>query len=161
MSEKQENITFGPITKERYDPAFWKNIKDKLYHLNNTNEEETIPDCANFLQFLLEFNASPSLNDFVPDQTARNYFLNEFLILNAKNLIATKTFNNPELLHLSNRCLEEIVILWAKFLNEDHPKLTETAKIILDPARSYFKMNNQEDLPTSVVVPHILTSSNL
>jgi len=152
MSEEIRNYKIGPFTKENFEIQKWKHIKEKIFQLNSTNEEETIPDCREMLNLLLEMNSYPNINEYFGEQNIKNFFCNEFLILNAKNLIATKTFNNPEILELSNRCLEEMVFFWLRMIYEDNPKLTEMAKTILDPARSYFRLNNQEDVPKSVVV---------
>lgn len=134
--------SFGPFTKDKFKTADWKQIKDKIYSLNSSNEEETIPDCQNLLQLTREINAAPNVDEYFGEKSIKNYFYNDFYLMNAKNLIATKTFNNPEILDLSNKCLEEMVFLWLKTINEDNLKLTQTAKCILDPARTYYKLNN-------------------
>ena len=147
-SDQTQNLAIGPFTKESFNPQKWKHVKDKIYLLNSTNEEETIPECRQFLQFLLELNASEDYNKYLGETSIRNFFLDEFLPSNAKNLIACKYFNNAELLEISNACLHQMIIFWLKTLHEDHPKLAEMAKVILDPARTYYKFNNQE---TSVI----------
>jgi len=155
MSEQQITYLFGPFSKENYNPQKWKHIKEKIYQLNSTNEEQTIPDCRDLLQLLLEINNAPNIDEYFGEPSIKNFFFNDFILQNAKNLIATKTFNNNEILELSNRILEEMTLLWLRVLNEDNAKLAETVKYILDPARSYFKCNNQEETSMSVVVIYL------
>ena len=152
------NPALGPFTKESFVQQKWKHIKDKIYHLNSTNEEETLPEVRTFYQFLLELNASPDYNQFFGDASIKKYFFEEFFAANAKNLIFCKYFNNAELLELSNNCFREMILFWLKAFHEDHPKLNEMAKNILEPTRTYYKFNNQESVSSSTVVPYLLTS---
>ena len=152
MTTPDPNATIGPFTKETFVQQKWKVITDKIYQLNTTNEEETIPYCQEILKFLHELNAHPDYNAYFGDVSIKNYFFREFFINNAKYLIATKTFNNPEVLGLSNDCLEEMALFWIKAIPEDHPKLTEMSKTVFDIDRQYFKINNQEEITNNVVV---------
>mmetsp|Transcript_29247 Transcript_29247/g.26684 ORF Transcript_29247/g.26684 Transcript_29247/m.26684 type:complete len:108 (+) Transcript_29247:199-522(+) len=98
-------------------------------------------------------NNCPDLDQyFGNDPKIRDYFLGDFWLHNAKNIIATKTFKNDHVLELSNSCLWEQVLFWVKYMKRDFPTVSETAKIIMDPDRSYFRMNNQEMLPHGVHV---------
>jgi hypothetical protein len=145
-------FNIGPFTLEKFDQSKWKNIKDKIFYLNSTNEEQTIPDCEELLQLLREINYSQNLDQYFGDANIKNFFLGDYLAQNAKNLIATKTFVTAPMLELSNHILEEMIILWFKTFDEDNAKLAELPKMILDPARSYFKLNNQEDASHNVLV---------
>jgi len=115
----------GPFTQEKFDQSKWKNIKDKILQLNSTNEEQTIPDCEELLQLLREINYSQNLEQYFGEANIKNYFLGDYMATNAKNLIATKTFNNPHLLDLSNQILEQMILLWFKTFDEDSQKLAE------------------------------------
>ena len=46
---------------------------------------------------------------------------------------------------MSNTILEEIALLFIKLIPEDHVKMGETFKTILDPTRAYFKINDTDD----------------
>jgi len=152
MSTPNLNFSIGPFTKENYNQAQWKHVTDKIYQLHPTNEEETIPDCKQILQLMNELNQHPNYNEYFGDPAIKNYFFKEFFLNNAKYFIATKNFNDPYVLQLSNAILLEIAMFWIKAIDEDHLKLTETAKIIFDIDRAYFKINDQENLPQGVVV---------
>jgi len=153
------NPALGPFTKETFAQQKWKHIKDKIYLLNSTNEEETLPEVRTFYQFLLELNASPDYNQYFGDASIKKYFFEEFFAANAKNLICCKYFNNAELLELSNNCFHQMILFWLKAFNEDHPKLAEMAKVILDPTRTYYKFNNQENVSSSTVVAKFIIFS--
>lgn len=150
-------FNIGPFTQEKFDQSKWKNIKDKIFHLNSTNEEQTIPDCEELLQLLKEINYSQNIDQYFGETNIKNFFLGDYLATNAKNLIATKTFNNAHLLDLSNQILEQMIMLWVKTFDEDNPKMAELPKMILDPNRSYFKLNNQEDASHQVLVRNLVT----
>ena len=147
-----QNTAIGPFTKESFNQAKWKHNRERIYLLNSTNEEETIPEVQFYLQFLHELNACDDYNQYFGETSIKNYFFDDLLPSNAKNLIGCKFFNNAQLLELSNACFEQMIIFWLKALPEDHPKLAEMAKVILDPTRTYYKFNNQENVSTSVVV---------
>lgn len=151
MSERFQ-YSIGPFKSENFEQGKWKHIRDKIFQLNNTNEEETIGDCRELLQLLNEMNHAPNLDQYFGETTIKNYFLNDYLLTNAKNLICTKTFINNELLEISNAILEQMVLLWAKYLEDDNGRLAELPKLILDSTRNYFKLNNQEDTPHNVIV---------
>lgn len=152
MSDQTEVKPFGPFNKENFNTARWKHIKEKIFHLNSTNEEETIPDCKDLLQLLHELNAAEDVDKYFGEPSIKSFFYNEFFLTNAKNLIATKTFNNPEILELSNMCLEEMVFFWLKTIYDDNIKMTDTARVILDPTRTYYKLNDQEEVAPTVLV---------
>mmetsp|Transcript_29246 Transcript_29246/g.26680 ORF Transcript_29246/g.26680 Transcript_29246/m.26680 type:complete len:100 (+) Transcript_29246:359-658(+) len=40
-----------------------------------------------------------------------------------------------------------MVFFWLKTIYDDNIKMTDAARAILDPARTYYKLNNQEDVP--------------
>jgi len=152
MNTSNMNYRIGPFTKETFSLPKWKQHTEKIYKLDSTNEEETIPDCQEILQLLLELNQCPDYNEYFGDASIKNYFFREFFINNAKYFIATKTFVNPEILELSNAILQQIVLFWIRAMHEDHPKLTETAKIIFDVDRAYYKINNQEEIVSGIIV---------
>ena len=156
MNSPPQEHTIGPFTKEKFSLPKWKHVTDKIYQLNTTNEEETIPDCQEILQLLYEVNSAPNLDEYFGEPYIKKYFLNEFFLNNAKYLIATKTFNNPLILDLSNSCLQQIAMLWLKAIPEDNSKLTETAKLVFDLERSYYKVNNQEEATPALVVTNSL-----
>ena len=54
-----------------------------------------------------------------------------------------------EVLDLSNNILEEMAIFFIKAIYEDNLKLCEMLKVIFDPSRTYFKLNNQDESPAS------------
>jgi len=145
MTDSNLKYVFGPFTLENFNQQKWRHIKEKIYQLNSTNEEETIPDLQDHLQLLLEINNAPDLDKYFGEPAIKNFFFNDFMLQNTKNIIATKTFINSEVLELSNRILEEVTFLWLRVLHEDNSKLTDCVKNILDPGRSYFKINNQEE----------------
>lgn len=151
-SDQTQKSVLGPFTKESFNQPKWKQIKEKIFAINSTNEEEALPDVRLFLQFLLDLNAQPDYNKYFGETSIKNFFFEDILPANAKNLIACKYFNNNELLEISNACLKQMILFWFKTLHEDHPKLGDMAKVILDPARTYYKYNNQETLPSSVIV---------
>ena len=153
-NDNQDTVNFviGPFTKENFNVQKWKYIKDKIYHLNSTNEEESLPYCKEFLQLLIELNAYPDYNQYFGEPSIKQFFFQEFFGHNAKNLIATRTFQNGNLLNISNECLQYMITFWVKAFKEDNPHLVEMAKIILDPTKYYYKCNDQEFFSPSVVV---------
>ncbi len=166
MNNNTDNPTqptsIGPFTKENFLQERWKRNKEKIYLLNATNEEETLPEVEYYLAFLHELNASPDYNQYFGETSIKNYFLEELMPVNAKNLIGSKFFNNPRLLEVSNACLQQMTYFWVKTLHEDYPKLAEMAKVTLDPTRTYYKFNNQENTSASVIVRFFIDSlSNL
>ena len=153
--QQQEDINKslkGPFTKDTFNLEAWKHLKEKIYLLNSQNEEQTIPDIKIILEFMKKLNAHPNYDEFFADASIKNWFFNEFFPITSKNLIHTKTFVCKEVLELSNDILEEMVIFFTKAIHEDNPKLCEMLKTILDPTRTYFKYNNQEETLNSALV---------
>ena len=149
--ETSESLT-GPFTKENFSIEAWKHLKEKIYLLNSQNEEQTIPDIKIIFEFMKKLNKHPNYDEFFGDPSIKNWFFNEFFPITSKNFINTKIFVSKEVLELSNDILEEMVLFFPKAIHEDNPKLCEMLKFILDPARSYFKYNNQEEAITSALV---------
>ena len=132
----------------------WKKIKDKIYSLLPSNEEESLSDTQNALELINDMNNLPNSDDLFGDNHLKQYYITEFFYNIAKYLINNKTFKTKDYLDMSNAILEGIVLYWLKTFHEDNIKLTETVKIILDPTRSYYKLNNQEEVAASIFVIH-------
>ena len=160
-SENDPEFIIGPFTKQSFNLRRWRDIKEKIYHLNTSNEEETIPYCKDLLQFLVELNSCDNYDEYFGDPGIKKFFFQEFFGINAKNLIATRTFNDPELLEISNSCLNYMVTFWIKAMDDDDVHLVEMAKVILDPQKSYFKFNNQESFSHSAIVSFKISNISL
>ena len=131
----------------------WKKIKDKIYLLMPSNEEEYTLDTMNAVDLINDLNNLNNSDElFGGDNQLKQYYITDFFYNIAKYLINNKTFKTKEYLDMSNTILEGIVLYWLKTFHEDNIKLTETVKIILDPTRSYYKLNNQEEISTSIIV---------
>ncbi len=154
MNDPETTTRFlvGPFPKENFDSLKWKVIREKIYVLNSTNEEENMPYCKEFLQLLVELNSCADYDAYFGSPATKQFFFSEIFVTNAKNLIATRTFNNPTLLEISNATLMNMVTFWVKAFKEDNPHLVEMAKVILDPQKYYFKTNNQEIFSSSGIV---------
>lgn len=77
-----------------------------------------------------------------------DYFSKEFVFNVAKYLVINRSFKNQELLETSNAMLVECLRF---FLQQPLSyKLLEMLRYLLDPVRSYFKINDQ-DLSNSVL----------
>lgn len=131
-SEQESKFSIGPFTKEEFNPRRWREIKEKIYHLNTSNEEETLPYCRDLLQLLIELNQCEDYDEYFGDLSIKRSFFQDFFGINAKNLIATRSFNDPELLEISNSCLKYMLTFWIRALNEDDIGLVEMAKVVLD-----------------------------
>ena len=160
MNEPETTNRFlvGPFPKENFDSLKWKVVRQKIYELNSTNEEEIMPYCKEFLQLLKELNSCPDYDAYFGSPATKQFFFQEIFGTNAKNLIATRTFNNPTLLEISNAILMNMIIFWIKAFKEDNPHLVEMAKVILDPQKYYYKANNQELFSSSGIVNVFLGS---
>ena len=89
------------------------------------------------LKFLIN---NPSLQDPFID-----YLASEVFMPVAKCLLMARAFRNKELLDISNNILENMVLLTVIRMNEDDVKLLELMKYILDPGKSYYKLNDIEE----------------
>jgi len=152
QSNEQPSFVIGPFTKENFNINKWKLIGEKIYRLSSINEEETIPYCQEFLQLVLELNQCEDYNEYFGDPSIKQFFFQEVFGRNAKNLIATRTFNDNNLLDISNSTLLNLVKFWVKAFKEDDPHLADMAKIILDPQQYYYKSNNLEYFSSSSIV---------
>ena len=139
----------------------WKTIKDKIYRIDSKSEEETTPDLKATLKLLQDLKAAKSIDEFFIDAPRKNFFLNDCFFQIAKHLINSKTFTRTEVLDLSNAILEELVLLFYRLIPEDHVKLADTFRLIMDPQRTYFKVNNQDDTGQAPVVVSLSLESSL
>ena len=163
MSEQKTSEGTIPTSfKDRFSQDQWKTTKDKIYMLSSHNEEETIPDIVRILNFLQELNASNNYDEFFGDKAIKNWFFNEFFATTAKNFINTRVFNSKEVLKMVNQIFEEMLLFWMKAMPEDNVKLAEMARVLIDPARAYYKTNDQEEITASslVTVPLSQLSAN-
>lgn len=156
MSEQKtpESIIQAPF-KERFSQEQWKQIREKIYLLSSHNETETVPEIVKILEFMQDLNASNNYDEFFGDPSIKAWFFNEFFAQTAKNFINCRTFNSKDVLKAVNKIFEEMIFFWMKALPEDNAKLSEMARVILDPTRAYYKSNDQEEVTASHIVTPI------
>jgi hypothetical protein len=162
-SDKTKEATEKMSNSQNYSPEDlsidrWKAIKDKIYRIDARTEEETTPDLKATLKLLQDLKNAQSIDEFFLDPARKNFFLNDCFFSIAKHLINSKTFTRSEVLELSNAILEELVMLFLRLIPEDHIKLADTFRLIMDPQRTYFKVNNQDETGQAPVVVSLISA---
>ena len=124
-------------------------IKDKLYLLPNckSSEEENsiIPYLEltlNFMNFLIDTNKNEII---FKDKEKKKFLLEDFIPDVAKFLLSNKTFFKNESENLCFQILINCVYIFILFLNEENVKLAEMFKMIVDPSKPFYKLNNLDD----------------
>ena len=130
------NLTFPfSMQKERY-----KQLVNRLIDFKESSEMTYIEDFSLIIEILKFLINNPSLQDPFID-----YLASEVFMPVAKCLLMARAFRNKELLDISNNILENMVLLTVIRMNEDDVKLLELMKYILDPGKSYYKLNDIEE----------------
>lgn len=110
------------------------------------NELDTLVHMKDMLALLLVLNdTGMEDNSIFPDENVKNYFFEEFFLRITKNLIFYKFFRHNEVLQMSNRILEEVLKLVAKYIDSDFTRMSDVFSIILDLKRKYFIDNDNVD----------------
>lgn len=132
----------------------WKTVKDKIYRINTSNEEETLPDYRITLELLKIFNTDKEKTEqLLADPAVKKFFVTDFIPSSAKYLLLNKGYRLAEcaILH-DEMLLESLRFANNKLaLGEDNLKLCEAMKIVLNPEKSYFKLNFIDEDNTAVV----------
>lgn len=132
-----------PIAEDQI--TSWKEVREKIFKLGPSNEEETIPFLTKTIMLLDKAISAKNGNEIYATQKVKDYFLNEFYPAAAKNLIQTKVFKKKEVLDMSNCILENLIMYYLTILQEDHTKMTEMFKFLVDPRNTYYKLNDQDE----------------
>lgn len=117
-----------------------KRLQDRLSDFKESNELQYLDDFLKVYELILLL---PSLREAQPPLV--EFLTNDFMPALAKALILARSFKNKETLEISNRLIEAMVMFGNMTLEEDHAKTQDMLKFLLDPSRTYYKLNDQEE----------------
>ncbi|KRW99755.1 Armadillo-type fold [Pseudocohnilembus persalinus] len=127
---------------ENLEPMKWKNISDKIYQLNNFNEEQTLPQIYEAFQLTYLLANIENPDEVLCDAKVKKFFLEENLLKIAKDLILNKCFKNKQCYQYSDYILQNIALIAIKYINENNPRLAEALQVATENYKPYFNNFN-------------------
>jgi len=139
---------------EKLAPDNWKPIKDKIYQITPSTEEDALPEMRIVHKLLRKIIYEPGqYQELFKDSLTKSFFLNDFFPNTSKFVLLNKSYKNKECAELADQILLECLNFYNMIFFEDNVKMSEMFKTIIDGSHTYYKVNNQDEGNAPVFFP--------
>lgn len=123
-----------------------KGLDTLVYQMTYSTEAENLAPLREIIKFLEDFQAAGvKWKEFLVDAESQKYFLNEWLFSITSSLLKFRAYQSAESVELTNRIIELVAEIGIQTFEEDNVRVFEALKNIFDPAKSYYKVHNQDN----------------